>query len=181
MKRFTLKRSLRGIKRWFIRLPEFMGGEIAITKAELSAKVIKADGTIIDKGVICRRKVTEAFVADIVGALAASGDQTNFVNFKYHDCGTGATAENNSDSALGTPYGGARATGTQVEGGTADARTYQSVGTISFSGTFAITEHGLFNASSSGTLMDRSVFSAINVLSGDSIQFTYTLTVNTEA
>jgi len=39
-----------------------------------------------------------------------------------------------------------------------------------------VTEHGLFNASSAGTLMDRTVFSAINVVNGDSIQFTYELT-----
>jgi hypothetical protein len=37
---------------------------------------------------------------------------------------------------------------------------------------------GTVLAASAGTLWDRRVFSAINVVSGDSIQFTYTLTVN---
>jgi len=54
---------------------------------------------------------------------------------------------------------------------------YVSVGTISYTTTKAITEHGLFNTADSTVLMDRTVFSAINVVDGDSIQFTYTLTV----
>jgi hypothetical protein len=43
-----------------------------------------------------------------------------------------------------------------------------------------VTEHGIFSqaATGGGTLWDRSVFSAINVVSGDSIQFTYTCTVS---
>jgi hypothetical protein len=51
------------------------------------------------------------------------------------------------------------------------------VATFNFTSTLAITEWGLFSASTSGTLWDRRTFSAINVANGDSIQFTYTLTV----
>ena len=76
---------------------------------------------------------------------------------------------------MGTAYGGARATGTQSTPGSTNI--YRSVGTVSFTSTLAITEHGLFTASSGGTLFDRSVFSAINVLNGDSIQFTWELTL----
>jgi hypothetical protein len=126
-----------------------------------------------DLGTISRRKVTDVFVNALVDTLH-NNMPTNFVNYKYHDCGTGTNAENQTDTALQTPYGGSRATGTQTEG--ASANIYQSVGTISFTSTLAITEHGLFDAATSGTLMDRSVFSAINVISGDSIQFTYSLT-----
>ena len=41
---------------------------------------------------------------------------------------------------------------------------------------FAITEWGRFSASAVGTMIDRRLFSAINVVSGDGIQFTYSLT-----
>jgi len=51
------------------------------------------------------------------------------------------------------------------------------VGTIAYTTTKAITEHGIFNDPTAGTLMDRTVFSAINVVSGDSVQYTYTLTL----
>jgi hypothetical protein len=87
----------------------------------------------------------------------------------------GTTAENAADTAMETTDGESRVTGTQTE---ASANQYRSVGTISYSTTKAITEHGLFNDASAGTLMDRTVFSAVNVVNGDSIQFTYTLTVN---
>jgi hypothetical protein len=42
-----------------------------------------------------------------------------------------------------------------------------------------VTEHGLFSASSAGTLWDRTTFSAINLVgaSGDALQSTYTLTI----
>jgi hypothetical protein len=55
-----------------------------------------------------------------------------------------------------------------------------STATVSFDATAAITEHGLFSqaATGGGTLWDRTVFSAINVVSGDSIQFAYSLTVS---
>lgn len=162
-------------------LRPLFAGELTISKAELSAKVFRADGSTEDIGVICTKKVTDAFVQDIVGALAASGDETNFVNFKYHDAGTDNTAEARTQTALGTAWGGSRATGTQVEGGSTPTFTYQSVGTIAFTSSHTIVEHGLFNASTSGTMMDRSVFAAIGVSNGDSIQFTYTLSITSEA
>jgi hypothetical protein len=56
----------------------------------------------------------------------------------------------------------------------------RTVGTLTFDAGAAITEHGIFTQSGTGggTLLDRSVFSAINVISGDSIQFTYTLSLS---
>lgn len=172
---------------WFKKIPsrlryvrDLFGGRLAIGEAELSAVLIKADGTTEDKGVISRKKVVDAFVQDICNVLSGTGAAT-FVNYKYHDCGTGSTAESNTQTALVTPFGGSRVSGTQVSGGVSTARTYASVATISFTSTLAIVEHAVFNASTSGTMMDRSLFSAINVVSGDSIQFTYTLTINAEA
>ena len=100
---------------------------------------------------------------------------TDITTFDFHDAGTGTNAENVSNTALQTPWGGARVSGTASNPA---ANQYRSVATITFNNTFAIVEHGLFNASSSGTLWDRTVFSAINVVNTDAIQFTYTLTIN---
>jgi hypothetical protein len=74
-----------------------------------------------------------------------------------------------------TTDGEARVTGSQTESA---SNAYRSVGTISYTTTKAIVEHGLFNDLTAGTLLDRTVFSAINVVNGDSIQFTYTLTLS---
>lgn len=147
-------------------------GGTAMTSA-LEAKLIKGGGSIVDLGVLGYRVVTTAFVNFVVDQLQT--ETSVFGDFKYHDSGVGTTAEAVGDTTMETTDGESRATGTQTESA---ANQYRSVGTISYTTTKAITEHGLFNDPTAGTLMDRTVFSAINVVSGDSIQFTYTLTVS---
>ena len=144
--------------------------------SELAVQLIR-DGRRIDYGVVSRRGVTNNGVAFIVDAWQNS---VELENMKYHGCGTGTTAEAAADSALVTELTTAlnpdstRATGTQTEPAT---HQLTSTGTVTFDNTAAITEHGLFSAATTGTgvLFDRSVFSAINVVSGDSISFAYTV------
>ena len=64
---------------------------------------------------------------------------------------------------------------TQGEG--VSSNIYNAMGIQYYDGSYAVTEHGLFDAASGGTLMDRSVFAAINVGDGDGIEFTYELTI----
>lgn len=144
--------------------------------AELHAKLKKHDGGVVDFGVVCRKEVTDDFVEHLVDTLQSS--DATFSDYEWHDSGTGVVAEDQTDSALGTPTGIARVEGTQEEGGAANI--YQSVGEITYDGAYAITEHGLFNTETSTgeILMDRSVFAAINVVNLDKIEFTYKLTVN---
>lgn len=94
----------------------------------------------------------------------------------YHDSGTGTTAAAIGDTTLQTQAGPAtRATGSQTN---ATANIYQSVGTINYVSSLAITEWGLFNQTAQGgTMWDHRVFAAINVVSGDSVQYTYKLTI----
>lgn len=148
-----------------------MGVASAIGK--LYAQIRRADGTLEDLGFVSARVVTDAGVS----ALCTDwpDGSADITNFNFHDCGTGTTAEATGDTALVTPYGGSRGTGTKTK---PLANKLQSVATINFTSTLAITEHGLFSATSAGTLWDRSVFSAINVNNGDSIQFIYICTIN---
>jgi len=120
-------------------------------------------GLVTDAGV--------AFMAD--DWVDASQEITNF---NFHDSGIGTTAATIGDTTLQTQAGPAtRATGTKTNPTAPEVRT---VGTIAYTSTLAITEWGLFNqAAQGGTLWDRKVFTAINVVNGDSIQFTYTLTI----
>lgn len=142
-------------------------------RPKLYARLIRKDGTVIDYGMIgIGRLVTTAFVNDMVDNLVA--ETTAWGDYKYHDSGVGTTAAAIGDTDIETTDGESRATGTQVEG--ASANIYRSVGTIAYTTTKAITEHGLFNNTTGATLMDRHVFAAINVDNGDSIQFTYELT-----
>lgn len=165
------KRILTGI--FFLRPRQKAGKGEASFEAVLSAKIRYADGRIENRGVISRKKVTNAFVQFLVDKLVATG---NISLFKFHDAGIGTTAENVTDTVLETPWGGARVSGTQLEG--SSANIYKTVATIEFTSAKAITEHGVFSLSTGGILADRSVFSVINVDTNVSIEFTYELTIN---
>lgn len=147
----------------------------------LYASVIRAHGGVEHLGLLSTKVITDAGVAFLVDDWDNS--VTDLTTMNFHGCGTGAVAENVTDTALGTESTTAlnpdstRATGTRSQPA---ANQYRSVGTVTFDASAAITEHGIFSqaATGGGTLWDRSVFSAINVASGDSIQFTYTCTVS---
>jgi hypothetical protein len=129
---------------------------------------------MVDLGVLGRRVITDAGVAYLVDDWDSGAAGITLMN--YHDSGTNNTAENQTDTTLGTQAGPTtRATGTKSQ---PSANVLRSVGTISYSGTLAIVEHGLFDqAAQGGTLWDRTVFATINVVSGDAIQFTYDCTL----
>jgi hypothetical protein len=118
--------------------------------------------------------VTTAGVNYMASDFASGGVTPTISGMKFHDSGTGVTAAAIGDTALQTGTGNARVSGTASN---PSANIYQSVATLPYTATAAITEWGLFSASTTGTMWDHRVFSAINVVNGDSIQFTYKLTI----
>lgn len=157
-------------------------GMVYITSA-LRLELVRGDGVIIDYGVVSRRVVTTAGVGFIVDAFQ---NLVELENQKYHAFGTGTTAEASGDTALVTELttqynpDSTRPTGTTTEG--ASANIYRTVGTLTpdAGGTIAVTEHGVMSqaATGGGVLLDRSVFSAVNVVaSSDSLTATYELTL----
>lgn len=149
--------------------------------SRLYATVYRADGRVEHLGLISTKLIVDNGVAFLVDDWDNNGQDLTTMNF--HGCGTSGTAENQTDTGLGTESTTAlnpdntRATGTRSQPA---ANQYRSVGTLTFDASAAVVEHGLFSSGTvaAGTLWDRSVFSAINVVSGDSIQFTYTCTVS---
>ena len=132
-------------------------------------------------GLASTRVVTTAGVGYIVDAFQ---DSVEVENLRYHGLGTGSTAENASDTALVTELtteytGNVRATGTLTEG--ASANIFRTVGTNTMDETpgAALREHGIFSqaATGGGTLLDRTVFAAITLNSGDSLASTFDLTL----
>jgi hypothetical protein len=140
---------------------------------------IRADGEILEYGLASMRSVTTAGVNYIVDAFQGTVEPEIL---KFHGVGTGGTAEATSDTALVAESTTAlnpdstRATGTLTEG--ASANIFRTVGLITFDGAAAITEHGIFSTSGTGTgtLLDRSLFGVLNMASGDSLSATYDLT-----
>jgi len=134
-------------------------------------------GWLEDVGRVSSGKVTTAFrdfeIDQLIAETSAYGD------FKFHEVGTSAAAEANTQTALTTTTGIARVTGTQVE---AAADIYRSVATVTADTSETWQEHGLFNASTSGTMMDRSLISpTVAVVNLDTVTFTYEVTKTAEA
>jgi len=152
-----------------------------VLESQLALCVFRADGSIEDYGIVGRHVVTTAGVNFIVDAFQNS---VEVENLKFHGIGTGSTAEATGDTALVTELtteynpDNTRATGTTTEG--ASANIYRTVGTNTLDGTpgAALREHGIFSqaATGGGTLLDRTVYAAITLSSGDGLQSTYDLT-----
>lgn len=194
----TVRRARKAPWGWRVRnaiRPAFWLGWLAVQAAklfsqitgiptiigELAIRLHKANGEWVDYGVVGYRVVTDAGVAYLVDDMDNNAGSADISLFNYHGVGTGTNAENASDTALQTEsttiltVDSTRATGTRSQPA---ANQFRSTGAVSFDGAGAITEHGLFTASATGTgtLWDRTVFSAINVASGDGISAQYTVT-----
>ena len=134
-------------------------------------------------GIASFRVVTNAGRDEVVDEFdAATAAGFDLTTFNFHGLGTGSTAEAVTDTALVTELtteytGNIRATGVQSQP-TSDV--YRSVGVNTLdSGTPTVAEHGLFSASSTGTLLDRSLTGAFPLVgtNGDGLQTTYNLTI----
>ena len=94
----------------------------------------------------------------------------------HMEVGTGTTAAAVGDTALQTAVASSRVTLTST---TVTTNNVAYVATFpAGTGTGALTEAGIFNASSSGTMLCRTVFSVINKGAADTLGITWTVTVN---
>jgi hypothetical protein len=179
------------VRRWradnLPKLTEQMGRILAardvwpqLFYGSLFLRVFRADGRVDNLGLASLGLVTTAGMNYLVADMAAGANDINL--FKFHGIGTGGTAEAAGDTALVTEITTAyqtdntRPTGTQTTGGAANI--YRTVGTIVVDASVANTEHGVFTqaATGGGTLLDRSLYSVVNLLSGDTVQAQYDLT-----
>lgn len=119
-------------------------------------------------------KIVNAGLALAAGLLNGSGSPTTPT---YIAVGTGTTAVAATDTTLQTETstsGLSRATSTvSLVTTTATNDTAQWLKSFTVSGSVAVTESGVFNAASVGTMLCRQTFSAINVSNGDTLQITW--------
>lgn len=170
--RHLVRGARRAVMARALRLSNFYGS--------LYLTHIRYDGEVVELGLASMRVVTTAGVNFLVDALQ------NIVEpeiLKFHGIGTGTNSEASGDTALQTESTTAlnpdstRATGSLTEG--ASANIFRTVGTNTVDASVACTEHGILSqaATGGGTLLDRSVFSVVNLASGDSLQSTYDFTI----
>ena len=88
--------------------------------------------------------------------------------------GTGSTAAAAGDTALGNEAARTALTSTNVSGAVVTYVDTFAAGT----GTGAITEAAILNASSGGTMLCRTVFSVVNKGASDSMTITWTVTAS---
>ena len=166
---------------WLLRLLSrpFVGDAVTFAYGELRAVVERADGTVVDYGLVGRHLVVTAGKNYLAGCFPNTNEPENM---KFHGFGTGNTAAALGDTALQTELttqyasDNVRPTGSQ----SASTNTYTTAGTLSPDSAVAITEWGLFSSATvgAGTLFDRQVFSVINLGTTDSLTVTYTLTIS---
>ena len=108
------------------------------------------------------------------GYVASRMKDTSANAMSHMAIGTGSTAAAASDTALGSQSARTTLTSTTVSDNHVVYVDTFPAGT----GTGAITEAGIFNASSGGTMLCRTVFSVVNKGASDAMTITWTVTVS---
>jgi hypothetical protein len=115
-------------------------------------------------------------VATGLNYIVSRMKDTSATAMSHMELGTGTTAANSADTALGAAISGSR---TALTSTTVSTNTITYVASFGAGvGTGAVTESGIFNASSAGTMLCRTVFPVVNKQSGDSMTVTWTVTVS---
>ena len=145
-----------------------MINDLIEVKGELKLTLTSPQGNVKHEVIVPNLVVTAGknFIADRL--------KNNTTVMSHMAIGTGSTAAAAGNTALGSEAGRVALTSSTV---TDNAVAY--VGSFGAgTGTGAITEAGLLNASSSGTLLCRTVFSVINKGANDTLGITWTVTIS---
>ena len=121
----------------------------------------------------------KAYIPNLVVAvgrayIASRMKDDNATAMSHMAVGTGAVAADAADTTLGTEANRQLLSSTVV----ADNVVTYTANYIAGQGTGALTEAGIFNASSAGTKLCRTVFDVINKAADDSMTITWTVTLS---
>ena len=122
------------------------------------------------------KEVDNLVVSDGKEFVASRMEGTTDAVMSHMAIGTGSTAAAAGDSALGSESARVALTGTTVSANTVTYVATFAAGTPASSA--AITEAALLNASSTGTMLCRTVFDVVNKGTADSMTITWTVTVS---
>lgn len=120
------------------------------------------------------QEVKNLVVTTGLGFIASRMKDATATAMSHMAVGSGTASAAAGDTGLGTELGRVALSSTTVTNN-------QVVYVASFpagTGTGAVTEAGLFNAASSGTMLCRTVFSVVNKGAGDTMSITWTVTVS---
>jgi mannitol-specific phosphotransferase system IIBC component len=136
---------------------------------KLNVVLRDSDGAIKEE-----RNINNLVVSTGLNYIASRMKDASDTAMGYMAVGTGSTAAASGDTALGT----------EVDRNAFDSITVTN-NTISYvaswaagDGTAALTEAGIFNAASSGTMLARVVFATVNKGANDTLTITWTITLS---
>jgi hypothetical protein len=136
---------------------------------KLRVEVISAEGVVKDSF-----ETTNLVVTAGKNYIASRMVGTSSSIMSHMAIGTGTATPAVANTTLGTEAGRV-----SLSSGTASGNEVTYTATFpAGTGTGAITEAGVFNASSSGTMLCRTTFPVVNKAAGDSIAITWVVTVS---
>ena len=140
-------------------------------KGKLNIVLTDSDGKVKEQ-----REVDNLVVTVGKNFIASRMKDATATAMTHMEVGTSTQAAAVGDTALIAAVASSRVTLTST---TVTTNSVAYVATFpAGTGTGALTEAGLFNASSSGTMLCRTVFSVINKGAADTLGITWTVTVN---
>ena len=166
-----------------------------VAKATTGIRVFHADGTIDDLGIVSTQRFHVSmrdrfcrFIRRLSAGLLTRGGFAYYTIFTsageaamvdaldaavatWIDMGTGTGEAAKGDTTV-TTWGGSRGSATQTQPA---ADQWRHVATLASGGTPTITECGLFDNATTGSLWIRSNFAGLPLTAADSIEFTITL------
>jgi hypothetical protein len=132
-----------------------------------------AEGNVKDSREI-KNLVVNSGLAYITSRML--GTSTNVMS--HMALGSGTTAASAGDTDLGSLLGSRKALTSSTQSGSNNESIIYVATFDPGEGTGAVTEAGIFNASSSGVMLCRTVFPVVNKQAADTLQITWTVTLS---
>lgn len=135
----------------------------------LSVVLKDADGNLKEQ-----RDIDNLVVTSGLGYIASRMKDATATAMSHMAIGTGITAAAAGDTTLGIELDRNALTSTTVTSNQIEYVASWSAG----DGTGAVTEAGIFNAASAGTMLARTVFDVVNKAANDTLSITWTITLS---
>ena len=142
---------------------------ILSAKGDVQLEVFDKDGNLKES-----QEIKNVVVTVGLGYIASRMKDASATAMSHMAVGSGNTAAAAGNTTLETELGRVTLTSTTVS-----TNTVQYIGDFpAGTGTGAVVEAGVLNASSGGTLLCRTVFSVVNKGASDTLKVTWTITVS---
>jgi len=138
----------------------------------LSLRLYGSDGLLKDS-----RDVSNLIVGTGLGHIASRMTSTSSGVMSHLQLGTGSTAATAANTTLETAISPRNALTSTTSGGTYSEQLTYKATFIAGEATGSLREAGIFNASSGGTMLCRTVYPIINKGAGDTLEVTWTVSL----